>query len=112
MPRVAIDDIEVGGVTISAGDGILLSFAAANRDESAFPDATTLDTRRDPRHHVAFGYGVHQCIGQNLARVELDVTLRTLFSRVPGLRLAAALDDLPFKRDSIFYGIDELPVTW
>jgi cytochrome P450 len=112
MPRVATADIEVGGVTVRAGDGLLLSFAGANRDEEVFPQATVFDTSRDARHHVAFGYGIHQCIGQHLARVELEITFRTLFTRIPGLRLAAPVDELPFKSDSIMYGIDELPVTW
>jgi cytochrome P450 len=112
MPRVATQDIEVGGVTIAAGDGILFSFAAANHDEEVFPQSSTMDLHRNARQHMAFGYGVHQCIGQNLARTELEIVFRTLFVRVPGLRLATRLDDLPFKHDSSVYGIDRLPVTW
>lgn len=112
MPRVALGAIAVGGVTIQAGDGVLIGFASANRDDDAFPNASTMDIARGARHHVAFGYGVHQCIGQNLARVELDVVLRSLLGRVPGLRLAARPEDLPFKNDSNVYGLDELPVTW
>lgn len=112
MPRVAVEDIEVGGVTIRAGDGLLLSFAGGNRDEAAFADPGVLDTARDARQHLAFGYGIHQCIGQNLARVELEVAFHTLFTRIPGLRLACPLEELPFRRNSIIYGVDELPVTW
>lgn len=112
MPRVATTDLEVGDVTIAAGDGLLLSFTGANRDEGAFAQASTLDTSRAERHHLAFGYGIHQCLGQNLARVELEIAFRTLFTRVPGLRLAVPVDQLPFRRDNIIYGIDELPVTW
>ncbi|MDI1461449.1 cytochrome P450 [Catellatospora sp. KI3] len=112
LPRVAVGDIEVGGVTIRADEGILLSFASANWDDEAFPDAATLDLARPARKHLAFGYGIHQCIGQNLAREELHIVFRTLFSRIPTLRLGADLDDLPFKKDSNIYGIDALPVTW
>jgi cytochrome P450 len=71
-----------------------------------------MDVTRGARNHVAFGYGVHQCIGQNLARAELEIVFRTLLARMPGLRLAARVDDLPFKNDSNVYGIDQLPVTW
>lgn len=112
LPRVASADIEVGGVTIRAGDGMLLSFTSANWDDDAFPDAATLDLNRPARKHLAFGYGIHQCIGQNLAREELQIVFRTLFTRIPTLRLAADLDDLPFKKDSNIYGLDALPVTW
>jgi len=112
MPRVAKADIEVGGVSVPAGDGLLIGFASANRDESVFPNPDTLDVRRGARHHVAFGYGVHQCIGQNLARAEMEIVFRTLFARIPGLKLAVPLHELPFKDDSSVYGLDRLPVTW
>ena len=112
LPRIALADIEVGGVTIREGEGLMLSFLAANWDEQVFPDASTVDIDRGARHHVAFGYGIHQCIGQNLARAELQIVYRTLFTRIPGLRLAVPLEELPFKQDSNIYGIDELPVTW
>ncbi|GAA2601493.1 cytochrome P450 [Actinomadura fulvescens] len=112
LPRVTTADIEVGGVTIPADSGLLLSFASANWDDTVFPDAATMDSRRGARHHLAFGYGIHQCIGQNLARAELEIVFRTLFTRIPGLRLATELDRLPFKRDSNIYGVDALPVTW
>lgn len=112
MPRVATANIEVGGVTISANDGLLLSFAAANRDERAFSSSSTMDIHRGARHHLAFGYGIHQCVGQNLAREELRIVYHTLFTRIPGLRLAISFDELPFKTDSNVYGLDQLPVTW
>jgi cytochrome P450 len=112
LPRIATADINVGGVTIPAGDGLLFSFTAANWDEEMFPDAGVLDTERAARKHMAFGYGIHQCIGQNLARAELEIVFSTLFTRVPTLQLATSLDELPFKRDSNIYGMDHLPVTW
>ncbi|MFF5563639.1 cytochrome P450 [Streptomyces sp. NPDC012623] len=110
--RVALEDIEVGTTTIRAGEGILALNNAANHDEAVFHDPDTLDIRREARNHLAFGYGIHQCIGQNLARLELEIVYGTLFRRIPGLRLAAPLDELQFKDDAMVYGVYELPVTW
>jgi cytochrome P450 len=111
--RVALADIEVGDVTIRAGEGILALNNAADHDESVFPDPDTLDIhRKEARSHLAFGYGVHQCIGANLARAELEAVYGTLLRRVPGLRLAAPVEELRFKDDAMVYGVYELPVTW
>ncbi|GGS07005.1 MULTISPECIES: cytochrome P450 [Streptomyces] len=111
--RVAVADIEVGDVTIRAGEGILALNNAADHDESVFPDPDTLDIhRKEARSHLAFGYGVHQCIGANLARAELEAVYGTLLRRVPGLRLAAPVEELRFKDDAMVYGVYELPVTW
>jgi cytochrome P450 len=112
IPRVASEDIEVGGVTIKAGEGVIASGLASNWDPEAFDDATELDVERGSRHHIAFGYGPHQCLGQNLARQELEIVFTTLFRRIPDLKLAVPVDDLPFKEDGIVYGIYEVPVTW
>ncbi|MBV6701691.1 cytochrome P450 [Kitasatospora aureofaciens] len=110
--RVAREDIEIGGVTIRAGEGVVLANDIGNRDPAAFPDPGRLDVDRNPRHHVAFGFGVHQCLGQPLARVELQVVYSTLYRRIPTLRLAVGLDRIPFKHDGTVYGVYELPVTW
>ncbi|MCC5480537.1 cytochrome P450 [Streptomyces barringtoniae] len=110
--RVALEDIEVGGVTIRAGEGVVLANDVANRDPDAFPAPDQLDLNRNPRHHVAFGFGVHQCLGQPLARVELQVVYSTLYRRIPTLKLAVDLDEIPFKHDGTVYGVYELPVTW
>ncbi|WUH89341.1 cytochrome P450 [Streptomyces sp. NBC_00433] len=110
--RVALADIEVGDATIAAGEGVLLSNAAANRDARAFERPEEFDLFRESPSHVAFGYGIHQCLGQNLARLELDVVFTSLLARLPDLRLAAPLAELPFKNDTIMYGLHELPVTW
>ncbi|MFE3200089.1 cytochrome P450 [Embleya sp. NPDC055664] len=110
--RIAIADIEIGGVTIRAGEGVLLSNAAANRDPSVFAHPEVLDIHQDTRTHVAFGYGIHQCLGQNLARLELEIVFRTLFGRIPGLRTAVPVTELPFKNDAIMFGVHEVPVTW
>jgi hypothetical protein len=84
----------------------------ANRDPEAFPDPDRLDIGRDARHHIAFGYGMHQCLGQPLARVELQVVYSTLYRRIPTLRLATELENVPFRHDAFVYGVYELPVTW
>jgi cytochrome P450 len=110
--RIATADIEIGGITIKAGEGVIALGASANRDSAAFHDADQFDIERGARHHVAFGYGIHQCLGQNLARMELDIVFRTLFQRIPGLKLAKNVADLPFKDDAFIYGVYELPVTW
>jgi cytochrome P450 len=110
--RVALADIEIGGQVIRAGDGVIFALNAANRDEEVFADADRLDLRRGARRHLAFGFGVHQCLGQPLARIELQVVYGTLYRRVPSLRLAADPGQLPFKNDSVVYGLYELPVTW
>ncbi|MEU0075282.1 cytochrome P450 [Streptomyces sp. NPDC006332] len=110
--RAALADIEIAGQVIRAGEGVILPNDIANRDPEAFADPDRLDITRDARRHVAFGFGVHQCLGQPLARMELQVVYSTLYRRIPTLRLAAEVDSLPFKHDGSVYGVYELPVTW
>lgn len=110
--RVALEDIEIGGQVIRAGEGIVLPGEIANRDAAVYPDPDVLDVTRSGRRHVAFGFGVHQCLGQPLARVELQVAYGTLYRRVPTLALAADPADIPFKHDGFIFGVYELPVTW
>ncbi|MEV4601783.1 cytochrome P450 [Amycolatopsis sp. NPDC049253] len=110
--RVALADMEIAGQRIRKGDGLIAASDVANRDAEAFPDPDKLDVTRKARHHVAFGYGVHQCLGQPLARVELQVVYSTLYRRIPTLKLAAPLAELDFKHDMLVYGVHSLPVTW
>ena len=110
--RVATEDLELGGQLIRKGEGLVLASDAANRDERVFPDPDALDLHRKGRNHVAFGFGVHQCLGQSLARVELQVVYGTLYRRIPTLALAVPVAQLPFKHDMVVYGVHELPVTW
>nr|WP_221383417.1 cytochrome P450 [Actinoplanes polyasparticus] len=111
--RVATEDVAIGGVTIPADDGVIVSLLSANRDPEPFPNADALDIDRGGRHHLAFGFGPHQCLGQNLARLELQIVFDTLFRRIPALRLAVPMNEIPFKSDApIFYGAYSLPVTW
>jgi len=110
--RMAIADIPVGDRTIRAGDGVFVLGFSANRDERAFPEPDAFDIHRGARNHVAFGYGVHQCLGQNLARAELEIALRALFERIPDLRAAADIADLPFRYGAPIFGLAAFPVTW
>ncbi|MFJ5194936.1 cytochrome P450 [Streptomyces sp. NPDC088394] len=112
ISRVAVDDIEVGGVTIRAGDGVLLTTSVINRDETVYPSPDELDLGRNARNHVAFGFGIHQCLGQNLARAELEIALPALFDRLPELRLAVPAEEIPFKPGDTIQGLLEMPVTW
>lgn len=130
LTRVAVEDVEVGGRTIRAGEGVLCMISAANRDPNAFPGdadepggpdtsgapgsigADGFDVGRDARHHVAFGFGIHQCLGQPLARVELQVALETLLRRLPGLSLAIPFEEVRFRHDMLVHGVHELPVAW
>lgn len=111
--RVATEDIEIGGQTIKAGEGIIIDLSPANWDAAAFPDPELLDLQRpDADKNLAFGYGRHQCVGQQLARAELQIVFATLLRRIPTLALAAPLEEIPFKNDKLAYGVYELPVTW
>jgi pentalenic acid synthase len=110
--RVAKADIEVEGLTIRAGEGVLVDISINNRDGATFTDPDTLDVRRPARNHLAFGYGIHQCIGQHLARAELQIALTALFDRLPGLRLAVPAEKLRLRPTGTIHGLYELPVTW
>jgi cytochrome P450 len=110
--RAVLEDIEFAGQVIRAGEGLIFPNDIGNRDPEAFPDPDRLDLERDARHHVAFGFGIHQCLGQPLARMELQVVYSTLYRRIPTLRLATDLERIPFKHDGSVYGVYELPVTF
>ncbi|MFE6690517.1 cytochrome P450 [Streptomyces sp. NPDC057743] len=110
--RVALADIEIDGQTIKAGDGVIVTNSIANRDASVYADPDTLDVRRSARHHLSFGFGVHQCLGQNLARLELEVILTALLDRVPTLQLAVPVEELTLRPGTTIQGVNELPVTW
>ncbi|GAA2794784.1 cytochrome P450 [Saccharopolyspora taberi] len=110
--RTATEDVEIGGVVIGEGDGVIAMGYSANHDPEVFDRPGDLDFSRAARQHVAFGFGAHQCLGQNLARVELQIVFDTLVRRIPDLRLAVGFDDIRFKEESAIYGIHELMVTW
>jgi pentalenic acid synthase len=110
--RLATADIEVGEQLIRAGEGVIVPNSIANRDGSVFADPDTFDVHRASRHHIAFGYGVHQCLGQNLARLELEVIITALLDRIPTLRLAVPVEQLELRPGTTVQGVNKLPVTW
>jgi cytochrome P450 len=110
--RLATADIEIGGVLIHAGDAVVGLANTANRDPEVFPDPDKIDFTRGARNHMAFGFGPHQCLGQNLARLELVVVLEAVIRRIPTLRLAVPFSQIDFKEWGPNYGINELPVAW
>ena len=110
--RVALEDIEIGGETIRAGEGIILDLAPANWDPRTYPQPEKLDLTRDAAGQLGFGYGRHQCVGQQLARAELQIVFHTLLRRMPTMRLAIPFEEGPFKHDRLAYGVYELPVAW
>lgn len=112
VPRLAVADIEIAGELIQAGDGVILPVAAANREETAFPDPDRFDVRRSARHHLAFGHGVHQCLGQHLVRQVLESVISGVVARVPDLRLAVPIEEIPVRGAIGVQGISALPVTW
>jgi cytochrome P450 len=110
--RIATTDVDLGDVVVRAGDPVLCSRSSANRDERVFSRADELEFGRDPNPHVAFGYGPHFCLGANLARMELQVALGTIVSRLPGVRIAVAEDSLTWHSQTIMRGLVALPITW
>ncbi|TMR36755.1 cytochrome P450 [Nonomuraea zeae] len=110
--RTAVADLEIGGVRIRAGEGVIPLAASADRDESAFAHPDRFDILRTESRHLAFGHGPHQCLGANLARLELTVVFTELLRRFPTLRLAAPMAEIPFKYDANLFGAYRLPVTW
>lgn len=112
MCRFAVEDIEIGGKVIAAGDGIIFHLPTANRDAVHYPDPNTLDIDREGPRHVAFGWGVHQCVGQNLARAELRAAIPALVAALPGIRLAVPEEELTFRENALVVGATSLPIAW
>lgn len=110
--RYATEDVEVGGVTVRAGEPVLGSVASANRDERVFDHPDELDFARDSNPHIGFGHGAHHCLGAQLARMELQVALAAIVGRFPDLRLAVDEAQLPWKRGMLVRGLLALPVAW
>lgn len=113
VTRTALEDCEIDGTPVYAGESVTVSLAAANRDPAKFANPDELDFSRPSRGHVSFGHGRHMCIGQHLARLEMQVSLAALVRRFPTLRLAVAPDEVPFENGAAFlYSLAELPVEW
>jgi cytochrome P450 len=111
-PRIVTKDMTIGGQLMLAGDVAMVSLPSANRDPDFMADADVFDVTRQPQAHLTFGHGIHQCLGQQLARLEMSVALPTLLQRFPTLSLAASETDLQFRGDGPVNGVRELPVRW
>jgi cytochrome P450 len=110
--RYATEDLELGGETIPEGSTVVVSLLAANRDPHKYENPDALDLRRNARGHLSFGHGVHQCLGQQLARIEMRAGFEGLLRRFPSLQLAIPAGEVKLKSDMNIYGVHELPVTW
>ncbi|GAA4790309.1 cytochrome P450 [Streptomyces ziwulingensis] len=111
-PRTAVHDVTIGDQVIKAGETVICSLTMANRDPSLTDGPDRLDLAREPVAHVAFGHGVHHCLGAALARTELRIAYRALWRRFPGLRLAVPLEEVRFYNRALAHGVHRLPVTW
>ncbi|WP_067901049.1 cytochrome P450 [Nocardia vaccinii] len=110
--RYATEDIELCGETIPEGSTVVVSLLAANHDPQRYENPDTLDIRRKARGHLSFGHGVHLCLGQQLARIEMRAGFAGLLRRFPTLRLAIPAEEVKVRTDMNIYGVHELPVTW
>jgi cytochrome P450 PksS len=110
--RYAREDVEIGGVKIPKGGLIFAVLASANRDEEEFENADVLNLAREPNRHLAFGYGIHYCLGAPLARIETQIAISTLLRRLPRLRLAMPAGRLRWKPGLVLRGLERLPVTF
>ena len=111
-PRIILKDMIIGDQLIQAGDVAMVSLPSANRDVDFMADPDLFDVTRQPQAHLTFGHGIHQCLGQQLARLEMSVALPALLQRFPTLSLAASVTELTFRGDGPVNGVRELPVTW
>ena len=110
--RVATEDVRLGGVLIRRGEAVLPALVSANRDPDAFPAPDDLTLTRTPNHHIAFGHGIHRCVGSRLARLELELALATLLRRLPGLAPATPIESVPWDLSGMQRGPARLPVRW
>ncbi|MER7920120.1 MULTISPECIES: cytochrome P450 [unclassified Streptomyces] len=112
LSRIALEDVEIRGVRVRAGDAVYVSYLAANRDPEVFPDPEEIDFSRCPNPHVSFGFGPHYCPGGQLARLESELLVDALLDRIPNLQLAVPAEEVPFKKGALIRGPEALPVMW
>ncbi|MET7683081.1 cytochrome P450 [Streptomyces sp. NPDC005423] len=112
LSRIVMEEVEISGVRMRAGDPVYVSYLAANRDPDVFPDPDLIDFSRTPNPHVSFGFGPHFCPGNMLARLESGLLVDALLDRLPGLRLAVPASQVPFRKGALIRGPEALPVTW
>ncbi len=109
--RITTEPVTIGEVTIPAGKIVMISLMAANRDPEAFPDADTLEWEREGRQHLAFGHGLHYCLGAPLAKLEGEIAIGSLLDRFPAMRPAKALSELEWRPGLLLRGLQHLPVV-
>jgi cytochrome P450 family 142 subfamily A polypeptide 1 len=112
MARTATRDVELAGARIRAGQELLLLYPSANRDEAVFENPDRFDITRNPNPHIAFGFGAHFCLGNQLARLELRVMVERVLARLPDLHLAVDRASLPRRPANFISGIEEMPVEF
>jgi cytochrome P450 len=109
-PRIALEEVEVSGQCIPKGSGILLGLASANRDEAVFENPDQLDIGRTPNRHLAFGMGIHFCLGAPLARLEGKIAIQTLVQRYPHMQLAIPFEEVKWRKSTMLHGLHSLPL--
>jgi cytochrome P450 len=112
LPRVALEDVRIGSVVVRAGEGIIVSLPAANRDPEQFSEPNRLNLSRNEGIHLTFGVGPHHCIGDDLARMQMEIVIRAVFSRIPTLKLTVPLENIQVATEFSLHGIRKLPVAW
>jgi len=112
FPRFTTTDVEIGGVAIPAGELVITCLPTGNRDDGFGDAPDRLDINRNTVGHLAFGHGVHHCLGAPLARMEMRIALPALLRRFPRLALAGRFDEVRFRSFNLVYGIAEMHVTW
>jgi cytochrome P450 len=112
FPRIARGATSIGDQPVAEGDLVLCSLSSADRDAALGEGLEELDLTRRPTPHLAFAYGIHHCLGAQLARLELRVAFPALLRRFPALRLAVDPAEVRYRQRSIVYGVEELPVAW
>ncbi|MET8451513.1 cytochrome P450 [Streptomyces sp. NPDC005209] len=112
LARIALEDVELHGVRIAAGEPVYVSYLAANRDPDVFPDPDRIDPDRAPNPHLSFGNGPHYCTGAVLGRLLTELLINTLLDRLPGLRLTVPADEVAWRRKTMIRGPQTLPVSW
>jgi cytochrome P450 RapN len=112
FPRIATEDVQLSGGLVKAGDAVMTQLASANRDGEVFAHADDIDFHRENNPHIAFGHGVHHCLGAQLARLELQVAVGSVLRRFPGLWFAVPVEEVPFKEGRLIRGLQALPVAW
>jgi cytochrome P450 len=112
IPRITTTDVDIAGVRIPAGELVFVSLPSGNRDPAFIDSPEVLDIRRGAAGHLAFGHGVHHCLGAPLARMEMRIAFPALLRRFPTLALAEDFDDVQFRSFHFIYGLKSLKVTW